>query len=131
MTYSEIMTLMDKGFNADQIMQLTGGKLDVPAVDADGGKPVDNPASEPEKVETPAAEPANNPQDEKNPSPVAKEVDNLIAELKSVKSQMEEMKKVFQSDALKFDSMQTPANDGMSAVDALGELIRPTYKKEN
>lgn len=128
MTFSEVMTLMDKGFTAEQVMQLTGGKLDAPTTDPDGGKDVDNPPAAPGTGDNPAPAPADNPQDPPDDNPLAKEVQSVIDSLKGLRSEMEQMKKTFQMDSIKFDSIHTPAQ--VSADDALAELIRPKYNTD-
>lgn len=128
MTFSEIMALMDKGFTSEQVMQLTGGKMDVPTTDPDSGKDVENTPNDSDTVDNPTPAPADNPQDNQD-NPLAKEVQGVIDGLKAIRSEMEQMKKTFQMDSIKFDSIQTPLQ--VSADDALAELIRPKYNNDS
>ena len=115
MNYSEILTLLDKGFTPDQIMTLTGS-VETPPPE-DGGKDVKPPEDGGKDVETP----------EEKPETVTetKPEEQSITQLKELRSQMDSMRKVFQKEAIQTDSINTPTQ--VSAEEALAELIRPKY----
>ena len=124
MNYSEILTLLDKGFSPDQIMTLTGSA--VTATPEDGGKDVETPEDGGKDVETPETVVETKPEEQSNSQTgLVEEVNGVITQLKELRSQMDSMRKAFQKEALQTDSINTPTQ--VSAEEALAELIRPKY----
>ena len=128
MNYSEILTLLDKGFTPDQIMTLTGSAVTAPP--EDGGKEVKPSEDSGKDVKTPEEEPETGvetkPEDQSNSQTgLVEEVNGVITQLKELRSQMDSMRKVFQKEAIQNDSINTPTQ--VSAEEALAELIRPKY----
>ena len=122
MNYSEILTLLDKGFTPDQIMTLTGSAVTTPP--EDGGKDVETPEEKPE--EKPETVVETKPEEQSNSQTgLVEEVNGVITQLKELRSQMDSMRKAFQKEALQTDSINTPTQ--VSAEEALAELIRPKY----
>ena len=122
MNYSEILTLLDKGFTPDQIMTLTGSA--VTTHPEDGGKDVETPEEKPE--EKPETVVETKPEEQSNSQTgLVEEVNGVITQLKELRSQMDSMRKAFQKEALQTDSINTPTQ--VSAEEALAELIRPKY----
>ena len=126
MTAQEILQLMQGGFTHDEIIQLcTNGSVPAPAP-----APEPAPAPDPEPAPAPAPAPAPDPAPVPAPEPDQPNIADLIKANQDLQLQVAKLTSAVQANAIQNSMLPGGTPKAPDAADVLGQIIRPTRKKE-
>lgn len=119
--FDQIQTLMNYGFTADQIMELS---RDSPSaeISTDTGDP---PQLPPENQPTDPPEGDNTPDPEQAPDPAEPSA------LKEIKTELENLRAAVQKNNILTKTVDSIGNDTDAVENILAGIIRPEFKKED
>ena len=145
MTVEQVLTLIDKGFSRDDIMQLIGDgsptSPHVPATDsgAAGADPGQGNSSSPDQdakpekkiIAGPAADAKDDPEPEKKPAAAAAEPTATEKRLDSLEASISKLIKSIQANNVKSDSYGKQADSLEEQTDRImASIIRPEHNNK-
>ena len=127
--FEQIQTLMNYGFTADQIMELSrdspSAEISTDTGDPPRLPPDDQPTDPPEGDNQPDPDPA--PAGDKHPVPDPAEP----SALKEIKTELQNLRAAVQKNNILTKTVDSIGNDTDAVENILAGIIRPEFKKED